>query len=724
MGRRPSILKPGHNCWRIREAQRAAFLVDGAAYFEALASAISKAQKTIYISAWDIDSRIVLLRGKSAEGRSTPLGDFLNTKAANTPDLHVYILSWDFAMIFAMEREILPIFRLGWRTHPRIHFHMDNEHPIGGSQHQKLVIIDDRVAFCGGLDPTKERWDTPEHRTHDPRRVEPGGKPYEPFHDIQMIVDGDAAASLSELFRDRWLWATGQELQPVGGNVETPWPLALTPDLTNIQVGVARTFPAFKDRSEIREVEALYQEAIEAAQDYIYIENQYFTSPVIAGALAERLKQENGPEIGLVLPKEIRGWLQQSTITPMQAHLMKGLFKADRHGRLRVWYPCSEDGKQPIFVHAKAMIVDDAFVRIGSSNLNNRSMGLDSECDLAFEAKGNPKVVRAIQAFRNRLLAEHLGTTQDRIEAEIKQTGSLIRAIEGLRKPGRTLQKLPTAPHVPLDMTAIVPDPTILDPEEPVKLDQALDEFVYEKQDPPGKYWHLKIAAILLLLLGLAASWRWTPLSEWITVAQLTEWGHSIKGNPFFLAGFFGAYIVGGLLMVPVTLLVGATALLYSPIYAFLYALTGCLLSALVTYGVGFRLAKKTVRRLAGRKLNRLSKKLARRGIVAVAIVRNLPIAPFTVVNIVAGASHIRLRDYLVGTCLGMAPGIAALTVFANRLVRAIREPGWNNVGVAIGIAVLLVLASWWVQKRLSRARHNTTTQSKHIMSRPGNRTA
>ena len=701
MVRGTSILNPGHNCWRVQDAQRAAFLVDGAAYFEALESAMSKAQKTIYISAWDIDSRIVLARRKSGEGRRTSLGEFLNAKAESTPDLQVFILSWDFAMIFALEREVLPIFRLGWRTHHRIHFHMDNEHPIGGSQHQKLVVIDDRVALCGGLDPTKERWDTPEHRPHDPRRVAPGGKPYKPFHDVQMIVDGDAAASLGHLFRDRWLWATGKRLEPVDDPIDTPWPSGLAPDLTDVRIGVARTLPGYKDRSEIREVEALYKDAIAAAEEYIYIENQYFTSPVIANALVERLKQEHGPEIVLILPAEVRGWLQQSTITPMQARLIKDLFKADRNHRLRVWYPCSEDGKQPIFVHAKVMILDDAFVRVGSSNLNNRSMGLDSECDLAFEAEGNPKLVQTIQAFRNRLLGEHLGTTPDRIAAKLRQTGSLIGAIEALRRPGRTLKDLAAEPHVPMDMTALVPDATILDPERPVELDKVLDEFVYDK-DPQDRYKHLTIVGSLLLLFGLAATWRWTPLSEWISLHQLTEWGLSIKKNPLFPVGLLGAYIAGGLLMIPVTLLVGTTALLFSPLHAFLYALSGCLLSALVTYSAGFRLAKNTVRRLAGRKLNRLSKKLARRGIVTVVIVRNLPLAPFTIVNIVAGASHIRLRDYLLGTALGMAPGIAAITLFANRLLQAIREPGWSNVGVAVGIAIALIIGGWWIQKRLT----------------------
>jgi phosphatidylserine/phosphatidylglycerophosphate/cardiolipin synthase-like enzyme/uncharacterized membrane protein YdjX (TVP38/TMEM64 family) len=704
------ILVPERNCWRIQRAQRATFLVDGAAYFEALASTIRQAQRTIYISAWDIDSRVVLLRRDDVKGEPVRLDEFLNAKVGRTPDLHVFILLWDFSMIFAVEREILPIFRLGWKTHPRIHFHMDDEYPIGGSQHQKLVIVDDCVAFCGGLDPTKGRWDTPEHRTHDPRRVDPGGKPYGPFHDIQMVVDGDAAASLAHLFRDRWLWATGHRLEPIKGQIDTPWPSELSPDLTDVQVAIARTFPPYKDRTEIREVKELYKDAIAAARRYIYIENQYFTSPIIADALAETLKQDHGPEVVLVLPKEVHGWLQQSTITPMQAELIGRLYKADHHGRLRVCYPCSEDGKQPIFVHAKVMVVDDSFVRVGSSNLNNRSMGLDSECDLAIEAGDDQRVARAIEAFRNRLLAEHLGTAADKVSAALNEKKSLTRAVESLKKQGRTLRELGAAPHVPIDVTTIVPDPTILDPEEPVKLDQLLDRFVYDEQDLASRSSHLKTTAVLILLLALPASWRWTPLSEWITLEQLTQFAHSIKGNPFSLPALLGTYIVGGLFMVPVTLLVGATALLYSPVYAAVYALTGCLLSSLVAYTIGSKLGKKTIRRLAGEKLNRLSKRLAKRGIITVAIVRNLPIAPFTIVNMVAGASHIRLKHFLLGTALGMAPGVAAITLFANRIVRAIYEPGWSNLAVALSIAIFLIVGGWWIQKRLSSGRYEKQT--------------
>ncbi|MEX1314423.1 MAG: hypothetical protein AB1Z38_09600, partial [Desulfotignum sp.] len=206
------VLKKDANCWCLTHAEKAGFLIDGAAYFAAVADAIDQAQKTIFIAAWDIDSRITLLRGDEAPDVQTDLGDFLNAKAKRTLGLHVYILGWDFPMVYAMEREWMPIFKLGWKTHDRVFFHLDDQHPMGASQHQKLVVIDNQVAFCGGLDLTNSRWDTPEHRLNDPRRVTPEGDPYSPFHDIQVALEGEAAEALGQLFTDRWKWATGKQI--------------------------------------------------------------------------------------------------------------------------------------------------------------------------------------------------------------------------------------------------------------------------------------------------------------------------------------------------------------------------------------------------------------------------------------------------------------------------------------------------------------------------------
>ncbi|MGZ5136318.1 MAG: VTT domain-containing protein, partial [Burkholderiales bacterium] len=187
------VLVPGRNCWRIERAKRLAFLIDGAAYFSALRSAISQAKRTVFIVGWDIDSRIRLVPQGANDGYPEELGEFLNEVVKRQPHLRMYVLSWDFAMVFAMDREWMPLYKLDWRTHRRLSFRLDDQHPMGASHHQKIVVIDDAVAFLGGLDLTHCRWDTPKHRCDEPHRCDPDGKVYRPYHDVQALADGAAA---------------------------------------------------------------------------------------------------------------------------------------------------------------------------------------------------------------------------------------------------------------------------------------------------------------------------------------------------------------------------------------------------------------------------------------------------------------------------------------------------------------------------------------------------
>ena len=128
-----AILQAGRNCWKIANASRVKFLIDGATYFAAVADAFELAQESILIRGWDFDSRIHL-RLTDSEGKRFPdLGTYLNDLAARRPNLHIHILVilvWDFAMIFALDREMLPFFSPSWTRHPRLHFHMDGDHPV------------------------------------------------------------------------------------------------------------------------------------------------------------------------------------------------------------------------------------------------------------------------------------------------------------------------------------------------------------------------------------------------------------------------------------------------------------------------------------------------------------------------------------------------------------------------------------------------------------------
>ena len=292
------ILVPGRNVWRVERAHRARLLVDAAEYFGILRQAMCCAEHSVIIVGWDIDSRTRLVGtdGKAADGLPETLGEFLTALARKKPNLSVKLLLWDYAMFYATERELLPAVSLRWNTPANIDLCLDDHVPLGGSHHQKIVVIDDSLAFSGGLDLTVRRWDTRDHAPKNDARVDPGGKPYTPFHDVQMMVDGPAAAALGELARHRWKLAACEMLAPPSSPVPDLWPDGVAPHFSDVSLGIARTEPAFDGGEEVREVETLFIDLIASAERWIYIENQFLTCIPIAGALAKRLREVPGLE--------------------------------------------------------------------------------------------------------------------------------------------------------------------------------------------------------------------------------------------------------------------------------------------------------------------------------------------------------------------------------------------------------------------------------------------
>jgi len=353
------VAVPGQNCWRIAHAARAAFLVDASAYFAAFAQAVENARHSIFIVAWDIHSRTRLRPNRPSNRYPDELGPFLDALARERPDLRVYILTWDCHLVYAFEREPLQRCQLGWKTHRNIQFRLDSNHPTCASLHQKIVVVDDAIAFSGGLDLTIRRWDTPEHRAQHPGRVDHRGVPYPPFHDIQLLVDGPAAQALAELARERWFRRTGQRIPPTPV-VTDPWPGAVRPDVTDVDVVIARSEAAYAGRPRVREVEALFLDSIAAARHSIYIESQYFTSRRIADALGDRLQEEHGPEVLIVGPAECTGWLEQRTVGVLRHRFVQRLQERDRFGRLRFVYPVRHGVTPcPVFIHSKICIISN-----------------------------------------------------------------------------------------------------------------------------------------------------------------------------------------------------------------------------------------------------------------------------------------------------------------------------------------------------------------------------
>lgn len=700
-------LEVGRNCDSICRADRFSLLVDGEAYFSVLREALLRAQRTIFIVGWDIDSRMRLVPEGADDGHPEALGDFLRSLAATRRRLRIYILAWDFAMIYAFEREWLPVYQTGWRSQRGIVFRLDGTHPRGASHHQKLVVIDDRLAFVGGLDLTRSRWDTPAHSPDDSRRRDANGVPYGPFHDVQVMFDGEAAATIGALARERWQRSCGKRIavradRAVDRDAD-PWPPSARVEVPDVMLGISLTEPPYRSREAVQQIRVLTGDLIAAARRDIYLENQYFTAAVVREALCRRLAEDDGPDVVAVVPRMQSGWLQEATMGVLRARLHHALTDADRHGRYRMYCPHVEGlGDECVNVHSKVTIIDDAILSVGSANLNNRSMVLDTECNVTIDANGDARIREAIARLRNRLLAEHLDVAQAQVADAFEPGRRLNAVIDALmRREGRTLR--PFTPVITADLDALVPLNAWLDPEQPIEPDALVREFVPQGRHKSLTARFLVLGAFMLLLAALAVTWRFTSLGEHLNLAELARLIRRLDALPFAPVVVLTGYVLAAILSVPITLLIAATGLVFGAWPGIGYALSGTLLSAMATYGIGFALGRDAVRRLAGARANRLSERIGERGIVTVAVLRLLPIAPFTIVNLVAGASHIRLRDYLIGSVVGMTPGIVLTVTFAHQLLEAIRHPDVGSVSTMFAIGLALVGISVLLQRWLGR---------------------
>ena len=459
------ILKPGDNCRAVRLADRASVLVDAENYFAHLEDAFRKAQRSIIIVGWDFDASIRLRQDDSA---SPELGHLLRTLVEERPDLEIRLLIWNLSTIHAPGATMPLLFGAPWQDHPRITLRLDSPHPIYGAHHQKIVCIDDVIAFVGGIDLTVDRWDTQDHRPDDKRRACSNGSLYGAVHDIQMVVDGEAAASVAAVAYDRWRAATDEAIATE--RPQSIWPENLQPDFTNVSVGVARTAPREGFRRGIREIERLNMDALRVARRSIYIEMQYFADARVVDVLSAGLKKADGPEVVILVPLKGHGFIERWVMDGNRDRIVRKLRRADKFGRLRTVYPvvASPNGDCGIFIHAKLLIVDDKFLRVGSSNFNRRSTGLDTECDLAIEAQ-DPAAEDGIAKIRARLLAEHLGVAPEAVAARIGKGGvGLAKVIDEMSSSERCLRPYTHIAH--RGPTHYVFGTRFIDPRGPLRL--------------------------------------------------------------------------------------------------------------------------------------------------------------------------------------------------------------------------------------------------------------
>lgn len=429
--------------------------MDVEAYYAAARDAMSRARRSIHILGWAFDPDTPFTPARKRTGKPEQWGPFLRDFARAHPEVDVRLLIWKSSLPIAATQNFFPHWaRVCFQNSP-VTFRLDASIPFGACHHQKVIVIDDEVAFAGGCDVGPDRWDTPLHTDSDARRRKKTGRYFDNRHETMSVVDGEAARALGQLFRLRWERSNQEillpppEAEPRADGDADPWPTAVAPMFKDVEIGLSRSEPAWRHHTEVRETEKLHLASVAAAKKLIYMENQYFTSLVMAEALANRLEEADGPEVVLVSTQHSPSWFDQMTMDQTRQLFIKRLRDADRHGRFSVFSPVTAKGKI-IIVHSKLTIIDDDLLRVGSANLNNRSTGFDTECDLSIEAdegESGEAVRETIAAFRADLVAHWMGKEGGEVQEALAKGMTLSQAIAALDDPKkRRLKPIPLKP--------------------------------------------------------------------------------------------------------------------------------------------------------------------------------------------------------------------------------------------------------------------------------------
>jgi phosphatidylserine/phosphatidylglycerophosphate/cardiolipin synthase-like enzyme len=479
MLRRP-VLKELDNCWRVERADEFALLIDADVYFAAARSAMRSAKRSIFLVGWDFNARVTLGHPDIEDDGPKGVGDFLLWLARRNPQLEIRLLLWNPGFFSSWAKPANVPYLLRWKLHRRITVKLDGNHPVGSSHHQKILVIDDSLAFCGGIDVTTDRWDTRNHLDNDQKRKRPDGTRYGPWHDASSYCLGPAARALGDLCRERWRFAGGEKLDPVEPHTSFP---SVTGAIAfgKVDLAISRTSPAYGERERVIEVERLYIDMIMSARKVVYAESQYFASRAVAHAIAIRLAEEDGPEFVIVNPVKADNWLGAIAMDSARARLRESLRRHDVHDRFRMYHPVTAGG-DPIYVHSKLMIIDDEIMRVGSSNFNNRSMRYDNECDVAIETQDIDELKSKLTNLRNDLVGEHLGVEADAVSnAVMEHNGSLIGAVEALRSSRSEREVVLKRTLIPYetpelaDLAQWLADNEILDPEGPEEVFEPIE---------------------------------------------------------------------------------------------------------------------------------------------------------------------------------------------------------------------------------------------------------
>lgn len=219
---------------------------------------------------------------------------------------------------------------------------------------------------------------------------------------------------------------------------------------------------------------------------------------------------------------------------------------------------------------------------------------------------------------------------------------------------------------------------------------------------PPRPWW--KLGVLLAVMVGAAAAWRFSPLHEIADADALAGWFHSLRRNPWAPLLLLTVYLAANLMFFPNTVLNAATILGLGTTWGMPCALAGSLASAMLVYVLGRRFGTRRLRRLDGRMAERLSRMLEGGGVLGIASLRLLPIAPYTAVNLVAGAARVSPFPFALGTLLGLLPGNVLMTLFGHQLRAVLRDPSRMQIGIMAAVLIVAAAGAWWAHQKAVKA--------------------
>ena len=377
----------------------------------------------------------------------------------------------------------------------------------------------------------------------------------------------------------------------------------------------------------------------------------------------------------IALPRDSHGWLELKTVGAIRDNLFRRLIASDPHKRLRLVAPVASRARDSAtFVHSKVMIVDDELVRIGSANCSHRSMGMDTECDLAVEARGSRDVRDGIRRIRDRLIAEHLGLEIDEVGPAIERSGSLRALVDAHDRADHTLARieLPAEPIPP-------PSPAVrraVDPEEPLDFGESVDESV------PAVDATIAPSALRI----------WIVPSVAVVAAGAVAWASSGWFRPPELSLVTGVviFVMGGLALIPLEFLAIASGVAFGGPGGGVVALAGSFAAAAIGYLAGRPIGTAKLSRWMSRRSYRSARQLGARGVAGIAVLRLSGVASAGAIHLLCGAGRVPLVPYLAGTVIGLAPSVAALVWLGAVLRTTLLHPTlWNGLStIAAGLAV------------------------------------